>query len=185
MCSNFLPGTWLFYKQIHLQGKALTQPGLRLRVQSRASGMPAEGCRQGQPRKAASHLSHPRHLPRPRPTLQAPPIPVYGKRQLHLYPATSSIHVPWFRHGLDAHSLMLVWQLGPGERGNAVSVAVTPGAMAKFCLAWRKSPALSLGPGNPHQRVREPPGFSTADLCPGSRWPPGPAPGPGTSTTHH
>lgn len=32
---------------------------------------------------------------------------------MHLYPATSSMQVPWFRHGLEAHSLMLVWQFGP------------------------------------------------------------------------
>ena len=75
--------------------------------------------------------------------------------------------------------MMLVWQLGPGERENTVGVAVTPGAMAKFCLAWRKSPALSLGPGNPHQLAQEPRGFSTAGVCPGSMRPPGPALGPG------
>lgn len=75
MCSNFLPGTWLLCEQRHLQGEALTLPGLRLGVQSRASGMPAEGCRQGQPRKAASLLSHLRHLLRPRPCSQAPPPP--------------------------------------------------------------------------------------------------------------
>lgn len=32
---------------------------------------------------------------------------------MHLYPATSSMQVPWFRHGLEAHSLILVWQFGP------------------------------------------------------------------------
>ena len=75
-----------------------------------------------------------------------------------MYPATSSIHVPWFRHGLDAHSLMLVWQLGPGEGGTAVSVAVTLGAVARSHLVWRKGPALSLGPGVNPSRSAPPPG---------------------------
>lgn len=43
-----------------------------------------------------------------------------------MYPATSSIHVPWFKQGLDAHSLTLVWQLGPGE-GAAVRAAAPRG----------------------------------------------------------
>lgn len=32
---------------------------------------------------------------------------------MHLYPATPSMQVPWLRQGLEAHSLMLVWQFGP------------------------------------------------------------------------
>ena len=109
LCSNFLPGTWLFYEQRHLQGKALTQPGLRLGVQSRASGMPAEGCRQGQPRKAASHLSHLSHLPRPRPcppdqpTSQAPPLP---SRPAHTTGPAPALQAPPLPSRPQAHSPM-------------------------------------------------------------------------------
>ena len=52
-------------------------------------------------------------------------------------------------------------------------MAVTPGAVAEFCLVWRKSPALSLGPWGPHQWVQEPPGVSTAGPRPGSALPEG------------
>ena len=220
MCSNFLPGTWLFYEQRHLQGKALTQPGLRLGAQSRAFGVPAEACRQGQPRKAALHLSHLRHLPRPcpcppgpapalqsrphhrprpctpdPPTPQAPPLPSrprphHRPRPCPPGPAHTCVgqeavaFVP--RHVIDTRALVQTrvgcalvdvgLAVGPWRERKRGRCGRHPGAMAKFCLACRKSPALSLGPGNPHQRVQEPPGFSTAGLCPGSTWPPGPAP---------
>lgn len=70
---------------------------------------------------------------------------------MHLYPATSSIHVPWFRQGLDAHSLMLVWQLGPAEGNSREQLCPSPGAAAGShrgspLSPGRKGPALRHGP---------------------------------------
>lgn len=64
---------------------------------------------------------------------------------MHLYAATPSMHVPWFRHGLDAHSLILVWQLGPRERGTAVMGVQSPQGLWRgaLCGAEPAAPAVS------------------------------------------
>ena len=118
--------------------------------------------------------TRPHHRPRP-----CPPGPAHtcvGQEAVAFVP----------RHVIDTRALVQTrvgcalvdvgLAVGPWRERKRGRCGRHPGAMAKFCLAWRKSPALSLGPGNPHQRVQEPPGFSTAGLCPGSTWPPGPAP---------
>lgn len=75
---------------------------------------------------------------------------------MHVYPATSSMQEPWFRHGLDAHSLMLVWQLGPGERAGGrrarhprASEGAPPQAPPHPCGAGRaqRQPRPGEGPG--------------------------------------
>lgn len=90
LCSNILPGTWLFYEQRHLQGKALMQPGLRLRAQSRAFWDVCRGM-QTRPAQEGHHLSHLSHLPRPRPALQALPLP---SRPAHITGPAPALQAP-------------------------------------------------------------------------------------------
>lgn len=92
---------------------------------------------------------------------------------MHLYPATSSMHEPWFRHGLDAHSLMLVWQLGPGEREPVVGEPVTAGPWKDPAVGASLPPRLQAEP-------RAAPIPAAAGAHGGreaARWPQSPPPG--------
>lgn len=91
------------------------------------------------------------------------------------------MHEPWFRHGLDAHSLMLVWQLGPGERAPAVGMPIPTGLWQdplqdpRRRLGCSQSPALCPPRRQPvpmagrrHHRSPQspPPGSLTTEALP-------------------